>query len=360
VLEENYTTMTRWLEYVRKEAEEGIPERLRGTLTAESRERQRHLWNTGFHFGDWLIPSLTGGYQNPFEAANATKEVAATAFYALSTSLMSRVAEALGKADDARRYASLNARIRDAFAAEYIDADGRLPAHYQGMYVLALQMNLVPEDMRALVAGQLVRLIEENGCRLDTGFVSVPYLLDVLCENGREDLAYQLLFQTECPSWLYEVEKGATTVWESWDAIAPDGQVNLASFNHYAFGCVGDWMYRYVAGLGKDRPGYKHILIAPHPGGGLTSATARYQSVYGEIVSVWEIQDGKMGVQVTIPPNTTASIRLPAARLETLREGCDAASAAEGMRSAVQLPDCVRLEVRSGSYCFEYALPTGS
>ena len=250
ILEENYSTMTRWLDYVQKEAESGIPERLEENLPPQSREHQKYLWNTGFHFGDWLIPSLTAGYANPFDAANATKEVVASCFYAYSSGLMAKIAQALGNEKDCQHYSELNAKIRAAFADEYVAPDGRLPAHYQGMYVLALKMDMVPAEKRHLLTNQLVDLIAQNGYRLDTGFVSVPYLLDVLCDNGRQDIAYQLLFQTECPSWLYEVEKGATTIWETWDAISPDGHVDIASFNHYAFGCVGDWMYRFVAGLG--------------------------------------------------------------------------------------------------------------
>lgn len=292
VLAENYQTMICWLDYVQREAETGIPDGLTKPLMPQTRERQKYLWNTGFHFGDWLIPSLTAGYNNPFEAANATKEIAASCFYAYSTELMAGIARVLGKEADYQRYSALNAKIREAFAAEYVSADGSLPAHYQGMYVLALKMARVPAKMRSLLTHQLVDLIAQNGYRLDTGFVSVPYLLDVLCDDGREDVAYQLLFQTECPSWLYEVEQGATTIWETWDAIAPDGQVNLASFNHYAFGCVGDWMVRFVAGLSKTQPGYKHIAIQPHPHQSLTRAEAGYRSVYGEIVSAWELQNG--------------------------------------------------------------------
>lgn len=344
VLEDNYPTMTRWMEYVEKEAESGIPERLQGGLEGRARERQKYLWNTGFHFGDWLIPSLTGGYRNPFDAANATKEIAASSFYAYSSELMAKIAQALGKEEDARRYAALNANIRMAFAEEYISADGRLPAHYQGMYVLALKMNLAPADKRPLLTGQLVDLIAQNGWRLDTGFVSVPYLLDVLCENGRQDVAYRLLFQTEPPSWLYEVEKGATTIWETWDAIAQDGTINLASFNHYAFGCVGDWIYRSIGGLGKSQPGYKHILIQLRPPANLAHASFSYQSVYGAIEAAWEVGQGRMRLQTTIPPNTRATLRLPGAAIEHIG----------GAESMQQDGQDVLVEVGSGTYVFEY------
>jgi alpha-L-rhamnosidase len=354
VLAENYSTMSRWLAYVQKEAETGIPEHRQGNLTPQARARQRYLWNTGFHFGDWLIPSLTTGYNNPFDAANATKEVAASCFYAYSTELMAKIAHVLGREEDHQRYLALNGAIRAAFADEYVAPDGRLPAHYQGMYVLALKMNMVPTEKRSLLTGQLVDLIVQNGCRLDTGFVSVPYLLDVLCDNGRQDLAYKLLFQTECPSWLYEVERGATTIWETWDAIAPDGRVNLASFNHYAFGCVGDWIYRFVAGLGKDQPGYKHIVIDPHPSEKLTHARAGYQSAYGEIASAWALQNGRMHIQATIPPNTTAAVRLPCADLHAVLEGGAGIKPGAGIYSVVQAGDSVTLEIGSGSYDFTY------
>ena len=354
VLEENYSTMTRWLDYVQKEAETGVPKRLKENLTPQSRERQKYLWNTGFHFGDWLIPSLTAGYNNPFDAANATKEIAASCFYAYSTELMSAIAHVLGKEDDKQKYSALNEKIRAAFAEEYVLPDGRLPAHYQGMYVLALKMKMIPEDRRSLVVTQLVDLISQNGNRLDTGFVSVPYLLDVLCDNGRNDIAYKLLFQTECPSWLYEVEKGATTIWETWDAISPDGKVNLASFNHYAFGCVGDWMYRTVAGLDKSQPGYKHIVIKPTPHKDLIRARASYQSVYGEIVSGWELQQDTMRIRAVIPPNTTASIQLPGAKFETILESNINIQTSPDIFSIIHDGENITLEVGSGSYVFEY------
>jgi len=343
VLAENYATMSRWLDYVQQEAETGIPERL-GDLNAESFERQKYLWNTGFHFGDWLIPSLTGGYSNPFDAANATKEIVASCFYAYSTRLMAKIAQVLGKDDDYQHYSDLNEKINKAFEEEYITPDGKLPAHYQGMYVLALKMCVVPVEKRSLLTNQLVDLISHNGWRLDTGFVSVPYLLDVLCDNGRQDVAYKLLFQTECPSWLYEVKKGATTIWETWDAISPDGQVNLASFNHYAFGSVGDWLYRYVAGLDKTQAGYKHIVIQPHPDEHLTHAKATYQSIYGEIVSRWELKDGLLRVEAKIPPNTTATLRLVAANRQLV--------ASE--HPTTQSGNDLLVEVGSGTYTFEY------
>lgn len=344
ILEENYSAMSRWLDYEQKEAETGIPERLKENLSPKARERQKYLWNTGFHFGDWLIPSLTGGYNNPFDAANATKEIVASCFYAYSTQLMGKIAYVLGKNNDHQHYSALNEKINKAFAEEYISPDGKLPMHYQGMYVLALKMGVVPIEKLSLLTDQLVDLVSQNGWRLDTGFVSVPYLLDVLCDNGRQDVAYKLLFQTESPSWLYEVGKGATTIWETWDAVSLNGQVNLASFNHYAFGAVGDWLHRYVAGLEKGQPGYKHIIIHPHPDARLTYAKASYRSVYGEIISAWEIKDGTMHFEVTIPPNTTATICLVGANGQL--------TASE--HTMTQSGDDLLVDVGNGSYTFAY------
>ncbi len=296
VLAENYEMMVRWMAYIEREA---------------AREGNPYLWNTGFHFGDWLMPSLTAQYHNPFKAAEATKEIVASCMYAISVRLMAQIAGVLGNAADRARFATLHEQIRGAFSAEYLPLNGKLSAHYQGMYVLALYADVVPADMRPVLAHHLADLIAANEDRLDTGFVSMPYLLDVLCDNGYADVAYRVLFQTECPSWLYQVERGATTIWESWDAISADGTVNLSSFNHYAFGCVGDWLVRHIAGLDKAQPGYKEISIKPHIPPQLTGASATFQSVYGAVKSAWRLDGDTLHIEATIPPNTTAKIYLP-------------------------------------------------
>ncbi len=354
VLKENYDAMAKWIAYIKKEAEEGVPENMEGEMTPERRERHRYLWNTGFHFGDWFMPSLTSKSVSPFEIANITKELITCCFYAYSTELMAKVAQVLGKTEDEKLYTELNEKIRNAFAEEYLNEDGSFKPHFQGIYVLALKMKMIPDKMRERVACQLARLIEQNGFRLDTGFVSVPYLMDVLCDNGRKDIAYKLLYQTECPSWLYEVDKGATTIWETWDAIKPDGKVGMQSFNHYAFGCVGDWLYRFVAGVDKDQPGYKHIIIKPEPDGKLTHAKAVYNSVYGEIVSEWKIDQEIMNLHVKIPPNTSATIWLPGAIETEVTESGTKITGNTDIYSLAQNGDLVVLEVGSGDYVFNY------
>lgn len=355
VLEETYRTMVRWVAYIEQQAASGIPETFEGEMTPERIERQKFLWNTGFHFGDWLIPSMTAGYANPFESAKATKELVACCFYAYSTELLAQIAAVLGKREDAERYQALSQKIRQAFADEYLRPDGSFKNHFQGIYVLALKMKMVPDDARGKVVSQLASLIEANGYRLDTGFVTVSYLLDALSDNGRKDLAYKILFQTECPSWLYQVEKGATTMWETWDAIRPDGHVNLSSFNHYAFGCVGDWLYKFIAGLNHDQPGYRHITIKPDMDGGLLGAKASYQSVYGQISSSWQRgQNGRTTLQAEIPGNTTATVRLPDALLAEVIESGVRIDQAKGVTQATQTADGLELEIGSGKYSFNW------
>lgn len=354
VLEDNYGAMKRWLSFVEKCAREELPPNI-GQLNEERRERHRYLWNTGFHFGDWLLPSVAGGKDggppNPIRSALATKELVATSFFAYSTELLSIIAAELGYRVDADHYKQLNARIKESYAAEYLQDDGRLPAHYQGIYVLALRFELVPESMRHKVFGQLVELIEQNGYRLDTGFVSVPFLLDVLYDNGRTDLAYRLLYQTESPSWLYEVEKGATTIWEAWDAVKPDGRVARMSFNHYAFGCVGDWMYRRIAGIRPLAPGYRRLEIRPGLESGLRYATAEYESVKGTIRSSWGLEENGYYLHVRIPANATATVILPFSAESEVMESGRAFEKIQGLhRQAVRNQDI--LELGSGDYQF--------
>ncbi len=356
VLADNYPMMQRWISYVQQEAQNGLPEDLTGEMTPSRRERQRYLWNSGFHFGDWLIPSLTAGYQNPFVSAKATKELITCCFYGYSTQLLADIADAIGQHQDAAKYRELNQKIRQAFTEEYLMPEGRFKADYQGTYVLALKMNMVPDTARGEVAAQLVRLIRDNGVRLDTGFVSVPYLMDVLCDTGHRDLAIQLLYQKECPSWLYAVDRGATTVWETWDAIAPNGHVNTASFNHYSFGAIGDWMYRNLAGIRSTAPGYRTLEIKPEPDGHLTAVSASYQSVYGPVRSAWRIENGEMIVEVTIPANTRAIISLPDAVLKTVKlDGVKLTEHAD-VQKAAQTVERVACTVGSGDYVFWYPL----
>jgi alpha-L-rhamnosidase len=318
VLAENYDMMLRWMAHVEHEASTAFPDGYEA-MSPERKEWQKHLWNTGFHFGDWLIPSLSGSNSSPMTGAAMTKELTATAMFAYSAGLMAEIARILGDGERAAHFRELKGKIKNAFAREYVKDDGSLAAEFQGMYVLALQMDLLPETKRQAAVGRLVRMIEDNGGRLDTGFLSVPFLLDVLYDSGRPDVAFELLFQTRRPSWLYEVSWGATTVWESWNNITEDGKRHCHSYNHFAFGCVGDFIYRHVLGLQREAPGYERLRVQPDFSCGLEWASGSLETVYGKIAVEWRKEGADVFVRAEIPPNVTADIASGAH--ETTRAG---------------------------------------
>jgi alpha-L-rhamnosidase len=316
-LTENYDMMKRWVEYIRRTAENELPENT-GELTPERRERMKYLWNTNFHFGDWLTPSVTidpkTGDYSPMYSALMTRDYVPTCYYACSTELLAAAARELGYDEDASEYETLLKNIRQAFADEFVDENGHLPKDLQGIYVLALRFGLIPAEKIQPAVSKLVSLIEANGNRLDTGFMSVRFLLDVLQKNGRADMAYDLLFQDRCPSWLYAVKMGATSMWEAWRAVLEDGTPTSVSYNHYAFGCVGEWMYGTIGGLKPVEQGYKHFVIEPVPDERLAWADIKFESVYGPIKSRWERSADGVCMEVRVPANTTATVLVPGAK----------------------------------------------
>lgn len=249
ILEDNLDAMVSWHEYERRSAAEG------------KTGQDRYVWDNKFNYGDWMFPSFMMENPDPMKTSEVTRELVGTAFLAHSSELLGKIFEVLGK--DGSDFFEYAANVRSAFTERFVTDDGRLRNDYQGCYVLALAFDMVPDGVRKSLAKRLAEMIEENGCRLDTGFLSVPYLLDVLCDNGYEKLAAGLFMQDECPSWLYEVKKGATTLWESWACITPDGHVGTFSFNHYAMGCVLDWFVRRVCGLRLLTPGGRRIAVNP-------------------------------------------------------------------------------------------------
>lgn len=288
ILKENFEAMHRWMKYVENEAED-------------------YLWDKGFHFGDWLYPSCKDENQKTdmHKSAMTTKEYVATAIYAYSTLLFSKVCDILGQHQLSEYYGGLNKQIRKAFDEKYVDNEGRIKDDFQGVYVMALAMDMVSESKKSLMAAHLIELIKKNGDRLDTGFMSIKFLMDVLKSNGYKETAKKILYQEKCPSWLYEVKMGATTIWETWDAISPDGTVNTTSYNHYAFGCIGDWMYRNLIGINKKSPGYKEVLIKPDFDFDLDYASGAYESLYGKISVKWTKKGKARNVSIDIPVNTT-------------------------------------------------------
>ncbi|MEH7073473.1 alpha-L-rhamnosidase [Neobacillus drentensis] len=315
ILEQCFPEMEKWLDFVQKSAAQNKDK-------AEN-DYERYLWDTKFHFGDWMIPSFMLGEepQGPIASAVATKDPIATAYYAYSAELLAKIAKVIGKQDKAVYYHTLHNKVKEAFRIVYVKDSGMMTADYQGVYTIALAFNLLTDAQQKKAIERLVGLIVNNDYKLDTGFLSVPFIMDVLCDNGYEDIAYKLLYQTACPSWLYEVKNGATTIWESWEAIKPDGTVGAFSFNHNAFGCIGDWLVRHIGGLTPIEPGYSKFKVEPHFGDRLNFAETKYESFYGEIKVKWEKQDEKnMILQVKVPANTTAVITLPNVNPDCIKE----------------------------------------
>ncbi len=238
----------------------------------------------------------------------------ATAYFALSARLVSRIARVLGKDEDARKYEELFQSIRNAFNKAFVSEDGKIRSHTQTCYVLALSFDLLPEDKKPLAVKYLVDDIEAHKGHLTTGFLGVGHLLPALSENGRTDVAYRLLLNETFPSWGYSIKHGATTIWERWDGWTAERgfqDPGMNSFNHYAFGSVGEWMAANVAGIDLAEPGYKKIIVRPRPGGGITWARAEYDSIHGKIVSDWRLEGGVFNLKVTVPANTTAVVEMP-------------------------------------------------
>lgn len=282
--------------------------------------------------------------------------VIGTAYYAYSIRLLGEMAAAIGRNEDAARYAALSEDIAEAFVDAYVAADGTVQGDSQTAYVLAIGMDLLPDDLRAKAAERLVAAVERRDWHLSTGFLGTPDLLPALSETGHLDVAYRLLLNDTYPSWGYEIANGATTIWERWNSIMPDGSfgdASMNSFNHYAYGAVGDWMYRTIAGIQPGNPGYSHIVIAPQPGGGLTWARSSYKSVHGSISTEWELDDrGDMRLNVTVPGNTTATVRLPAPSRYAVTEGGKPAEQADHVRFVKMDGNVAVFEVGSGSYSF--------
>ncbi|WP_371596281.1 alpha-L-rhamnosidase [Streptomyces sp. NBC_00564] len=287
-----------------------------------------------------------GGYGDWLNVSDETpKDVVATAYFAHSADLAARIAKEIDK--DSAPYAGLFERIRTAFRHAYVTADGRVKGDTQTAYVLALSMDLLPPMLRTAAADRLVALIEAKDWHLSTGFLGTPRLLPVLTDTGHTDVAYRLLEQRSFPSWGYQIDRGATTMWERWDSIQPDGGFqtpDMNSFNHYAYGSVGEWMYTNIAGISAGRPGYRAIVVRPRPGGEVTSARATFASVYGPISTQWQQRSGGFALTCTVPPNTTAEVWIPA----------DAPDAVAHTHATFlrEEDDCVVYQVGSGSHRF--------
>ena len=271
-----------------------------------------HLWDSGFQLGDWLDP--TAPPDHPADA-RTDRHLVATAYHAFTAAILAEVAALLEFSEDHRRYGRLAEAVRDAFAREFISPNGRLASDAPTAYALGLEFGLLTPEQRPRAGARLVELVQAGDHRIATGFVGTPILCDALSHVDATDTAYHLLTQRECPSWLYPVTMGATTIWERWDSMLPDGSINpgdMTSFNHYALGAVADWLHRTVAGLALSSPGYRTFTVAPRPGGGLTHASTAHQTPYGRAAVSWTRDRDRLRVEVVVPPGTSASVELPA------------------------------------------------
>lgn len=336
VLEDQYASMKRWVSFMQNKS-------------------KGYLWNTGFHFGDWL-------FYRPFDdndgrSAVTDKFLIAQCFFAHSTQLVINAAQVLGKTDDVASYTDLLKHIKEAFVQEYMTPNGRLVSGTQTAYVLALNFDMLPESLRMQAAQRLADNVKDYDNHLTTGFLGTPYLCHVLSRFGFDDVSYKLLLQETYPSWLYPVKMGATTIWERWDGQKPDSTFQtpgMNSFNHYAYGAIGDWMYRVMAGLDtySEGPGYKKIKIQPHLGGNITYANADLNTGYGTAAVHWKKDNGIFTMDVTIPANTTARVYLPASASDHLKEGEKNVSEVSGIKVIGKEGTYVLVEVGSGTYHF--------
>ncbi|WP_256758525.1 family 78 glycoside hydrolase catalytic domain [Cohnella sp. WQ 127256] len=286
-IEHNYEAMTRWIEWMERDCEEGLIRR------SES-------------FGD----HLSFGAETPKALINA-------AFFAYSVKLMARMASEIGKDEDALQYADLFERLRQSFQLRFVKEDGRIESDTQTAYVLALMIGLLPKEMERASLRRLVEDIRNRNWHMTTGFMGVSYILPLLTEYGETEAAYRLLLQETFPSWLYPVQNGATTIWERWDGWTEEKgfqDPEMNSFNHYALGSVGEWIYRFLFGIDLDdrESGFRTFRIQPLPGGEFTSARCKYHSLYGWIESDWVIEGDSLVLRVEVPVNCTAEVRLPA------------------------------------------------
>ena len=314
ILDENWDAMNRWLGFIRRAAE-GNRHPARASARPTPEEHERYLWDTGFHFGEWMEPG--GPAPDLFASRTADNGIVATAYYRHSSAIMGRIAAVLGRDDEARELRHLSENVRGAWQQEYLRADGAVSGGTseggtQANCVRALAFDLVPDTARPAVADQLAGLVRNAGTHLGTGFLATPYLLPVLADNGHPGLAYELLMQDSEPSWLVMVDRGATTMWEDWNGIGADGS-STGSLNHYSKGAVVSFLHRYTAGLRQSpgSAGWERIIIEPLPGAGLTSASTSHRGPQGLIEVDWTIDDGVLTLSATVPSGTTADVRLP-------------------------------------------------
>jgi alpha-L-rhamnosidase len=324
IVERHWTAMVRWLDWIERKNPSGL--------------RVNELGN---NYGDWLcIPSDT-----TFRTHSPMKNLLATAYWADDAAKMSRMARALGREAEAKRFQAMFENVRDAFQKEFLREDGQLTVETQTAYLLALAFDLLPENARARATERLVDNIKSLDWHLSTGFIGISHLNPQLTLAGRSDVAYKLLLRDDYPSWLYPVKHGATTIWERWNGWThQDGFFNphMNSFNHYSLGSVGEWLFRHVAGieLDADAPGFQRFVLRPFVGDGLDFVRASYRTMHGEVVSDWKRVGDKLTWSVRIPTNTSARVFVP----------CDPQAGATESGAPIEKTECIRVVGREGNF----------
>lgn len=280
------------------------------------------LWDSGFQFGDWLDPDAAP--DQPW-AAKADTGVVATACMYRTARLTAQAAGLLGRHDDEAHFEVLAARVRTAFAENYVAADGTIRSDCTTVYALAIAFDiLATPELREFAGTRLAELVRDNGYRVSTGFAGTPFITHALTDTGHVDEAYRLLLEEGCPSWLYPVTMGATTVWERWDSMLPDGTINpgqMTSFNHYALGAVADWMHKAIGGIRPLEPGYARLLIAPQPGEGIDWARTSLKTPHGEVRVEWRLDGGAFRLEAAVPDGVAADVVLPDGVRRTVEGG---------------------------------------
>jgi alpha-L-rhamnosidase len=336
LLKTQYPSMKAWVEYIKKKA------------------GSKYIWIGGSKYGDWLFyhPPVNNF---PEADGHTDYDFISTAYFAYSTSLVAKAAGELGYAEDEKQYTDLFNKIKKVFTDEYVTKAGRVGTNSQTSYVLSLWFNLLPDDVRPKAAAFLVNDIKSRENHLSTGFLGTINLCHTLTACGHTDVAYDLLLQESYPSWLYPVKMGATTIWERWDGQKTDSTFEddaMNSFNHYAYGAIGDWMYRVSAGIETAGPGYKNLLIQPHPTDKLGYVKATYESSYGIVASGWERKDSRTIYTVNIPANCTAKIIFPVKPSSSVTEGGKPVKENKNFKSVKQEDKEVIIEAGSGNYTF--------
>lgn len=279
----------------------------RAAARPEPAAHEQYLWDTGFHWGEWLEPGADalGSLRTGADRADV-----ATAYLYRSAATLAKAAELLGKTATSVHYRKVAARVREAWRAEFVAPNGTVTPATQANLVRALAFGLVNDRERDQVAADLVKLIRATGNHLGTGFLATPFLLPALADHGHLDVAYDLLLQTSVPSWLHMIESGATTVWENWEGLDADGK---GSLNHYSKGAVISFLHSHLAGLRPvpDVPAWQEFEVRPCPGGGITAAQARLDTPYGPVGAAWRIEGETLTLDVQVAPGTRARVTLP-------------------------------------------------